>query len=141
MSVSSPLISSFNCERIIFKWLGLDFGKIKQHRELVTLAGSEKVGAYLIKNKSGNQVYITGHPEYDADTLLKEYLRDTGKDENADKPENYFPNDDVNKAPSKTWQSHAFLLFSNWLNYCVYQTTPYDINLVSQDVRTNNYAE
>jgi homoserine O-succinyltransferase/O-acetyltransferase len=119
----------------------IDFGKIKQHRELVTLAGSEKVGAYLIKNKSGNQVYITGHPEYDADTLLKEYLRDTAKDENADKPENYFPNDDVNKAPSKTWQSHAFLLFSNWLNYYVYQTTPYDINLVSQDVRTNNYAE
>ncbi|MCF6459332.1 homoserine O-succinyltransferase [Pseudoalteromonas sp. MMG024] len=114
---------------------------ITNHSQLEVIAGSPEVGAFLIKNKSGSQVYLTGHPEYDADTLNKEYLRDLEKDENAPKPSNYFPNDDASAKPSKTWQSHAFLLFSNWLNYYVYQTTPYDINLVSQDVRTNNYAE
>lgn len=114
---------------------------IANHSQLEVIAGSPEVGAFLIKNKSGSQVYLTGHPEYDADTLKKEYLRDLEKDENAPKPNNYFPNDDASTKPSKTWQSHAFLLFSNWLNYYVYQTTPYDINLVSQDVRTNNYAE
>ena len=114
---------------------------IANHSQLEVIAGSPEVGAFLIKNKSGSQVYLTGHPEYDADTLKKEYLRDLEKDQNAPKPNNYFPNDDASAKPSKTWQSHAFLLFSNWLNYYVYQTTPYDINLVSQDVRTNNYAE
>ncbi|WP_372769351.1 homoserine O-succinyltransferase [Pseudoalteromonas sp.] len=114
---------------------------IANHSQLEVIAGSPEVGAFLIKNKSGSQVFLTGHPEYDADTLKKEYLRDLEKDENAPKPNNYFPNDDTSAKPSKTWQSHAFLLFSNWLNYYVYQTTPYDINLVSQDVRTNNYAE
>ena len=119
----------------------IDFQAIKQVDELEVLAGSEQVGAFLIKNKSGSQVFLTGHPEYDADTLQNEYLRDREKSGDVSKPENYFPNDDITATPSKTWQSHAFLLFSNWLNYYVYQTTPYDINLVSQDVRTNNYAE
>lgn len=119
----------------------IDAHTIKQHEALDVLAGSEKVGAFLIKNKSGSQVFLTGHPEYDADTLQKEYLRDLEKSEHAPKPENYFPGDNASAKPSKTWQSHAFLLFSNWLNYYVYQITPYDINLVSQDVRTNNYAE
>lgn len=114
---------------------------IANHSKLEVIAGSPEVGAFLIKNKSGSQVFLTGHPEYDADTLKKEYLRDLEKEQNAPKPNNYFPNDDASAKPSKTWQSHAFLLFSNWLNYYVYQTTPYDINLVSQDVRTNNYAE
>lgn len=114
---------------------------IANHSQLEVIAGSPEVGAFLIKNKSGSQVYLTGHPEYDADTLKKEYIRDLEKDQNAPKPNDYFPNDDASAKPSKTWQSHAFLLFSNWLNYYVYQTTPYDINLVSQDVRTNNYAE
>ncbi|TMP11865.1 homoserine O-succinyltransferase [Pseudoalteromonas sp. S3178] len=119
----------------------IDINKINACDDIVVLAGSEKVGAYLMKNKSGSQVFITGHPEYDADTLKAEYERDLQKSPDAPKPENYFPNNDASKKPSKTWQSHAFLLFSNWLNYYVYQTTPYDINLVSQDVRTNNYAE
>ncbi|MFY8274183.1 homoserine O-succinyltransferase [Pseudoalteromonas sp. SSDWG2] len=119
----------------------IDVDSIKAREDLVVLAGSEEVGAYLIKNQSGSQVYITGHPEYDADSLQKEYQRDVQKGPDAPKPKNYFPENNPELAPSKTWQSHAFLLFSNWLNYYVYQTTPYDINLVSQDVRTNNYAE
>ncbi|WP_462173846.1 homoserine O-succinyltransferase [Pseudoalteromonas xiamenensis] len=119
----------------------IENARFNASKELVVLAGSEEAGAYLIKNQSGSQVYITGHPEYDADTLKKEYERDLAKGPDAPKPLHYFPNDDVTITPSKAWQSHAFLLFSNWLNYYVYQTTPYDINLVSQDVRTNNYAE
>ncbi|WP_105255663.1 homoserine O-succinyltransferase [Pseudoalteromonas sp. T1lg75] len=119
----------------------IDIDKIAECEELVVLAGSDEVGAYLLKNQSGSQVYLTGHPEYDADTLQKEYQRDVDKGLDVDKPKNYFPEDNPALKPSKTWQSHAFLLFSNWLNYYVYQTTPYDINLVSQDVRTNNYAE
>ena len=119
----------------------IDAEKIDKTDDLITLAGSERVGAYLIKNQSGSQVYLTGHPEYDADTLQKEYTRDLSKSADAAMPEGYFPDDNADKRPSKTWQSHAFLLFSNWLNYYVYQTTPYDINLVSQDVRTNSYAE
>ncbi|CAH9052053.1 Homoserine O-succinyltransferase [Pseudoalteromonas holothuriae] len=119
----------------------IDPTQIADNKNLVTLAGSQTVGAYLVKNVSGSQVYLTGHPEYDADTLLKEYQRDVAKNADAPKPKHYFPNDDTTQKPAKTWQSHAFLLFSNWLNYYVYQTTPYDINLVSHDVRTNNYAE
>lgn len=119
----------------------IDINKIQQVDELTILAGSETVGAYLTKNTSGSQVYLTGHPEYDADTLKGEYIRDCAKGSDAPKPENYFIDNNPDCKPSKTWQSHAFLLFSNWLNYYVYQTTPYDINLVSQDVRTNNYAE
>jgi homoserine O-succinyltransferase len=115
--------------------------EINNHPQLEAIAGSDKVGAFLTKNLTGSQVFLTGHPEYDANTLHNEYVRDCDNQNNAVKPQNYFPNDDINKQPRKTWQSHAFLLFSNWLNYYVYQTTPYDINLVSQDVRTNNYAE
>lgn len=119
----------------------IDIEQIEAESDLEVLAGSKQVGAYLIKNKSGSQVFLTGHPEYDATTLKGEYLRDCAKSHDAPKPVNYFPGDNPDINPSKTWQSHAFLLFSNWLNYYVYQTTPYDINLVSQDVRTNNYAE
>lgn len=119
----------------------INIDDINQIEDLQVLAGSEKVGAYLVKNRIGSQVFITGHPEYDADTLKGEYIRDLEKGPDAPKPENYFPGNDCSLPPSKTWQSHAFLLFSNWLNYYVYQTTPYDINLVSQDVRTDNYAE
>ena len=115
--------------------------QIEACSELEVLAGSDCVGAYLIKNRSGNQIYLTGHPEYDADTLQREFERDIANNSATILPENYFPDDDPQQAPLKTWQSHAFLLFANWLNYYVYQTTPYDINLVSQDVRTNNYAE
>ncbi len=119
----------------------IDLERARAIKELEVLAGSSKVGAYLMRNTSGSQVFITGHPEYDAHTLAGEYARDLEKGPNAPVPENYFSKDAHEVEPSKTWQSHAFLLFSNWLNYYVYQTTPYDINLISKAVRTNNYAE
>lgn len=119
----------------------VDLDTIANHPDLEVLAGSPQVGAYLLKNTSGSMVFLTGHPEYDADTLKKEYQRDISNGLDVEIPEQYFPHDNPANEPLKTWQSHAFLLFSNWLNYYVYQTTPYDIDQVSQAVRTNNYAE
>lgn len=101
---------------------------IKNVSELKILAESKEVGVLLASNKGGRQIFITGHLEYDYDTLLKEYQRDVDKGLEIDIPKNYFPNDDPTKKPILKWRSNASLFFSNWLNYYVYQTTPYDIN-------------
>ena len=95
--------------------------------ELKILASSEETGIYAIATPGGRQIFITGHSEYDADTLKNEYIRDVGAGLNPDVPVNYFPDDDPTKDPMVTWRSHANLLYSNWLNYFVYQTTPYEI--------------
>ena len=95
--------------------------------ELKILASSEETGIYALATAGGRQIFITGHSEYDADTLKNEYIRDVGAGLNPDVPVNYFPDDDPTKEPMVTWRSHANLLYSNWLNYFVYQTTPYDI--------------
>ena len=94
---------------------------------LKIVASSEEAGVYAIMNKKGRQICITGHSEYDADTLEKEYLRDKNLGLDIRVPENYYPNDDDTKKPLVRWRSHGNLLFSNWLNYFVYQTTPYDL--------------
>ena len=91
------------------------------------LASSEEAGVYAAMSKEGRQIFIMGHSEYDADTLKKEYLRDKDQGLPIHIPENYFPGDDDTKDPIVRWRSHANLLFSNWLNYFVYQTTPFDI--------------
>lgn len=91
------------------------------------LASSEKAGVYLAMSKGGKQIFVTGHSEYDPDTLKTEYLRDKGLGLPIHVPENYFPEDDDTREPIVRWRGHANLLFSNWLNYFVYQTTPYDI--------------
>ena len=98
---------------------------------LKVLASSEEAGVYAVSSKNGRQIFITGHSEYDADTLKAEYLRDLSQGKPIDIPKNYFPNDNPKKAPIVSWRAHANLLFSNWLNYFVYQTTPYDINSIS----------
>ena len=95
---------------------------------LKVLSESEDAGVYLIKSTDNSQVFITGHSEYDQDTLKKEYERDKLAGLNPKVPVNYFPLDDDSIAPKVTWRAHANLLFYNWLNYYVYQTTPYDIN-------------
>lgn len=100
--------------------------------ELKILASSEKAGIYALMNDRGRQIFVTGHSEYDADTLQREYLRDKNLGLPIRVPENYFPNDDDTKPPVVRWRSHANLLFSNWLNYFVYQTTPYDIMTIGQ---------
>lgn len=94
------------------------------------LASSDKAGVYMMMTDGGRQVFITGHSEYNHDTLQKEYLRDKGLGLNPNLPERYFPDDDDTRTPLVTWRSHANLLYQNWLNYYVYQTTPYDINAI-----------
>lgn len=97
------------------------------------VASSEDAGVYAVMNKEGRQIFITGHSEYDADTLQREYLRDKNLGLPIHVPVNYFPNDDDTQEPVVRWRSHANLLFSNWLNYFVYQTTPYDIMTIGQE--------
>lgn len=101
---------------------------VKACPALKVLAASEEAGLYAISTKNGRQIFITGHSEYDAETLKREYLRDKNLGLPIEVPFNYFPNDDDTKAPRVTWRSHANLLFSNWLNYFVYQTTPYNLD-------------
>jgi len=95
--------------------------------ELRILASSEEAGVYAVTNKGGRHIFVTGHSEYDPETLKTEYLRDKNQGLPIHVPENYFPDDDDTQEPIVRWRGHANLLFSNWLNYFVYQTTPYDI--------------
>ncbi len=95
--------------------------------EIRILASSPEAGVFACMTERGRQVFITGHSEYDADTLKKEYLRDKNAGIPIDLPKNYFPDDDDTKDPVVSWRSCANLLYSNWLNYLVYQTTPYNI--------------
>ena len=95
---------------------------------LKLLSSSEETGVYVVATEGGRQVFVTGHSEYDADTLKNEYLRDLNAGLNPIVPKNYFPGDDPTQQPLVTWRSHANLLWCNWLNYFVYQTTPYDIS-------------
>lgn len=98
---------------------------IENVKELSMLCESEDAGVSIVVNDDGSQIFITGHFEYDANTLKDEYERDLKKGLNISLPKNYFPNDDPNESPVHTWRSHANLLFINWLNYYVYQETPY----------------
>jgi len=101
--------------------------------DLKILSTSDEAGVYAVMNKKGRNIFITGHSEYDADTLKGEYLRDLSQGKPISIPKNYFPQDNPKKAPVVSWRAHANLLFSNWLNYFVYQTTPYDIKNVSKN--------
>ena len=99
--------------------------------ELELLSVSDEAGVFAVKSTDNRRVFITGHPEYDADTLALEYFRDVEKGLPIDVPKNYFPGDDPSATPSVYWRAHAQLMYSNWLNYYVYQSTPYDIKEIS----------
>ena len=101
--------------------------------ELRVLASSEQAGVYAVANKGGRHIFVTGHSEYDPETLKTEYLRDKNLGLPIHVPENYFPDDDDTQDPIVRWRGHANLLFSNWLNYFVYQTTPYDIMDIGEE--------
>ena len=103
---------------------------IEKISKLKILAESEEAGVYAVSTDGGRQIFITGHSEYDTYTLKKEYFRDKEAGLAVDVPKDYFPDDDDTKEPSNTWRSGANLLYSNWLNYFVYQSTPYMIDKI-----------
>lgn len=102
-----------------------DYQKID---DLSILAQSHEAGVYLVASKDKRQVYLTGHPEYDTVTLHEEYLRDCKKSSSTELPVNYYQDNNVNNKPMSSWRSHGCLLFTNWLNYYVYQITPYQLD-------------
>jgi len=101
---------------------------INAEPDLVTISTSKEAGVYIVASKDKKRIFVTGHSEYDADTLAKEYFRDLDAGIDIKIPKNYFPGDNPKNKPVVTWRSHANLLFSNWINYYVYQITPYNIN-------------
>lgn len=109
-----------------------DSEAIRNHYALTVLAESPDAGIFVMEAKGGREIFITGHPEYDPRTLEKEYLRDKNLGLPILPPANYYPGDDDTKPPMVTWRGHANLLYSNWLNYYVYQTTPYDIEAITE---------
>lgn len=101
---------------------------IERIPELKIMAASDEAGVHIVGNESGSQFFVMGHAEYDANTLAQEYFRDLNKGMNPEIPYNYFPQDDPAKAPEITWRAHGMWIYSNWLNYFVYQTTPYSLD-------------
>ena len=99
---------------------------------LKILASSPEAGVFALSTKKGRQIFITGHPEYDAETLGREYWRDVNANKPIEIPKNYYPENDPTKTPVSTWRSSANLLYCNWLNYFVYQTTPFDLNKIKE---------
>lgn len=125
-----PLLRGFNEEYYAphsrnTEILAEDIAKIPQLR---VLSDSEQAGIYIIGEETGRMFFITGHSEYDNETLANEYFRDINKGLQIKVPYNYFPNDNPENPPPNVWKAHSHLLFSNWLNYFVYQLTPYNIN-------------
>lgn len=109
------------------RYTGVSEEDIKKCLGLEILAVSDKAGVTVVSNKTGRQVFITGHAEYDRETLANEYFRDKNKGIDPNVPYNYFPDDDASQTPPMVWRSNATLLYTNWLNYFVYQATPYDL--------------
>lgn len=99
---------------------------ILKHKELTILAESEEAGVFLVIDEDGKQIFVMGHPEYDRYTLHNEYMRDKNKGLDISMPVNYYPDNDDTKRPLLQWRSHGNILYSNWLNYYVYQQTPYE---------------
>lgn len=131
----SPLVRGFDDQFLVphSRYAQVPKQKYQQHADLHILAEADVTGAYLLQNSSGSRIFVTGHPEYDLTTLDDEYKRDVSAGIEARVPENYYRNNDPLQGPQKLWQSHAFLLFSNWLNYYVYQATPFDISQIGRN--------
>ncbi len=110
----------------------VDDEAVRKNENLIVLAESKEAGIFLCISQDGSEIYVMGHPEYDRMTLDKEYRRDLAKGIPIDLPVNYYPNDDVNERPPLSWRGHANTLYTNWLNYYVYQNTPYEWNKISE---------
>ncbi|MBR6223486.1 MAG: homoserine O-succinyltransferase [Lachnospiraceae bacterium] len=123
----TPLVRGFDDEFLVpqSRYTESDREGIKACDRLEIVADSDTYGPYLIIGDDGKNIFVTGHPEYDVLTLDSEYRRDMGKGINPNIPEHYYPGDDPTKKPIKSWRCHANALYANWLNYYVYQITPY----------------
>ena len=127
---ANPLVRGF--DEVFYaphsRWAGLNRADIDAAPELRMLAESDVAGPMLLSTESGRQIFVIGHPEYDKYTLDAEYRRDVKAGKEIHVPVNYYPDDDPNKDPIFRWRAHAHLLYTNWLNYYVYQNTPYDLD-------------
>ena len=128
-----PLVRGFDDEfwAPLSRYAEFNSRELKDKTDLTIFADAPNAGVYLAASPDCRQVFITGHPEYDANTINNEYLRDLEEGVNPVQPINYYPNNDENEIPHAIWRSHGNLLYSNWLNYCVYQVTPYDLTDLS----------
>ena len=133
MNTFHPLMRGFDDKILIphSRYTGNHRSEIRKHEELEILASSNIAGVAIVANKNGRQFFISGHAEYDRNTLANEYFRDRSKGINPELPYNYFPGNDPRALPSLSWRSYATILYSNWLNYYVYQQTPYKL----EDIR------
>lgn len=131
---SSPLVRGFDDRfyAVHSRYTGVDEDAVAANPDLEIIATSDVAGLYIVKSVDSRRFFVFGHPEYDSDTLRLEYERDVKRGIEPDVPVNYFPNDDPSREPLNTWNSQAQLLYTNWLNYYVYQTTPYDIERVGE---------
>lgn len=132
---SSPLVRGFNDFFLAphSRFTEVHAADIEAHPELELIAVSDEAGVYIAKSTDSRNFFVFGHPEYDADTLKREYDRDVAKGLDIPVPRHYFPDDDPAREPRATWRAHAQLLYTNWLNYYVYQTTPYDLDRVGSE--------
>ncbi|GAA5194186.1 homoserine O-acetyltransferase MetA [Ferrimonas gelatinilytica] len=129
-----PLLRGFDDEFWVphSRYAQVSLDRLKAHPELAVLAESDQAGAYLVVSRDNRNLFVTGHPEYTRTTLQDEYRRDLAAGLSPKVPDNYYPDDDPTKTPHARWQAHGALLVSNWLNYYVYQQTPFDL---SGDIR------
>ncbi len=132
---SSPLVRGFDD---VFRaphsrYTEVRAGDIEVHPSLELIAVSDEAGVYIAKSTDSRHFFVFGHPEYDTETLGYEYERDANKGIEVDIPKNYYPGDNPQESPVVTWRSHAQLLYTNWLNYYVYQSTPYDLSDLKED--------
>ncbi|MDG5800494.1 homoserine O-succinyltransferase [Marinilabiliaceae bacterium ANBcel2] len=134
--VTEPLLRGFDD---IFKaphsrYTDIRNSDIDKCKELITLSSSYEAGPYIVVSEDRRHIFVTGHPEYDRNTLGEEYWRDLNKGMETAVPENYYPGNNPEKTPLVSWKSHSHLLYSNWLNYYVYQSTPYHLGELNNDV-------
>ena len=133
---SSPLVRGFDdCFRAPHsRYTEVHAKDIEAHPSLELIASSKEAGVYIAKSTDSRHFFVFGHPEYDIDTLQFEYERDLAKGDEVSIPINYYPDNNPNNKPISSWRSHAQLLYTNWLNYYVYQSTPYDLNRLEPDI-------